>query len=289
MKKIEILFPFVVLFALFCFLFVYSREHLVLLFPSGTIAQQQSGLIVTVIILALVIIVPVFVALFVVAFKYRSGKKGGRNSENYRKIRGIEFFWWIAPLIIILIIAIITWNKTHALDPYNSLKSNVLPVRIQVVALQWKWLFLYPEYNIATVNYIQFPDDTPVNFELTSDGPMNSFWIPALSGQIYAMTGMNTRLHIEANRQGDFNGLAAEINGRGFSGMKFVAHVGAKKDFDKWVVGVKSETMLNMSEYEKLASPSENTPVMLYGSYDKDLYNKVIMKYQQPMEKMESK
>ncbi len=283
MKKIETLFPLIALLALFLFLTIYSRERLVLLFPAGTIARQQGSLIVTVVALALSIIVPVVIALFVVALRYRSGKKGGEHSDAYKKIKGIEFFWWIAPAVIILIIAVITWNKTHALDPYNSLKSNNAPVRVQVVALQWKWLFLYPEHNIASVNYLQLPENTPVNFELTSDGPMNSFWIPALSGQIYAMSGMSTKLHIEANRQGEFDGLAAEINGRGFSGMKFVAHVGTREDFEKWLGTIKSERALDMYEYEKLASPSENTPVTLYGSYDKDLYNKIMKKYQQPM------
>ncbi len=283
MKKVEIFFPIIVLLALFLFLVIYSRERLVLLFPAGTIARQQGSLIVTVVLLALSIIVPVVIALFVVALKYRSGKKDREHSDAYKKIKGIELFWWIAPSAIILIIAVITWNKTHALDPYNSLESNDAPVRVQVVALQWKWLFLYPEYNVASVNYLQLPENTPVNFELTSDGPMNSFWIPALSGQIYAMSGMSTKLHVEANRQGEFDGLAAEINGRGFSGMKFVAHVGTRGDFEKWLGAIKSERVLDMYEYEKLASPSENTPVTLYGSYDKDLYNKIMKKYQQPM------
>ena len=122
----------------------------------------------------------------------------------------------------VFILAVITWKSTHALDPSLPLQSDKKPITIRVVALRWKWLFIYPEQNIATVNFIQFPIATPINFELTADGPMNSFWIPELGGQIYAMTGMQTKRHLMANAIGEFSGAAAEINGKGFSGMKFI-------------------------------------------------------------------
>jgi cytochrome o ubiquinol oxidase subunit 2 len=155
------------------------------------------------------------------------------------------------------------------------------------VALQWKWLFIYPEQNIATVNFVEFPNSTPVNFQLTADAPMNSFWIPELGGQMYAMPGMSTQLHLMADRPGEFNGSAAEISGKGFSGMKFIAKATSQKDFDTWVKSVKqSSNMIDLSKYNKLAEPSENNPVITYASVEKDLYNSIIMKFMPAMDNM---
>lgn len=183
-------------------------------------------------------------------------------------------------MIIVATIAAITWKATHHLDPYKPINSKVEPVKIQVVALRWKWLFIYPKQNIATINFVQFPKDTPVNFELTSDAPMNSFWIPSLSGQIYAMTGMSTKLHLVADKEGDYPGSAAEINGVGFSGMKFTARSSTKDQFDEWVAGVKRDgKALSAKSYEKLSLPSINESVAHYSSVESGLYNKIIMKY----------
>lgn len=289
MKKLSVFIPFAGLILFFAFAFIAGQKRLILLFPLGTIAQQQAHLIFLAIAIMLIIIVPVYVALFFVAFKFRSGKKSEKSSYEQKIPKKIQLLWWVAPSLIILIIAFITWGKTHALDPYNELDSRAMPLRIQVVALQWKWLFLYPEENIATVNFVVFPERTPIAFELTSDGPMNSFWLPALSGQIYAMSGMSTKLHIKATSLGDFNGYAAEINGKGYSGMKFTARSVSKEDFGKWVNETKNNKMLDDDGYKKIATPSEDAPIMLYGSYERDLYDKILAKYQQPMAGMESK
>ncbi len=260
--------------------FFFGNANIQVLNPQGPIARQERDLIVIATIIMLVIIAPIFFSIFFTARKYREGNKSVDRSNKLRSNKLIEFSWWIGPIIIVAVIATITWKATHKLDPYNPIDSNVEPVRIQVVALQWKWLFIYPEENIATVNFIQFPKGTPVNFELTSDAPMNSFWIPSLSGQIYAMTGMSTKLHLVADREGDYPGSAAEINGIGFSGMKFVARSSTQEQYEVWVNEVKrSDKRLTWAQYDDLVIPTTNHSAIFYSAVESDLYNKVIMKY----------
>jgi cytochrome o ubiquinol oxidase subunit 2 len=191
-----------------------------------------------------------------------------------------ETIWWVVPSILILIISILNWNSSHQLDPYRPLASKTPQMTVQVVALDWKWLFIYPEQNIATVNFVQFPKDTPVNFEVTADAPMNSFWIPQLGGQIYAMPGMATDLHLMASQEGTFNGSSANISGSGFASMAFKARSSSSADFDNWVQSVKrSGDKLGLEEYSQLARPSQYNPITYYSSAQPDLYGRVIMKY----------
>jgi cytochrome o ubiquinol oxidase subunit 2 len=147
--------------------------------------------------------------------------------------------------------------------------------------MQWKWLFIYPEQNIATVNFVQIPEDTPVEFELTADeAPMSSFWIPNLGGMLYAMTGHNNRLHLIADTPGDYPGSSAEINGAGFAGMQFTARASSRGDFDQWLQKVKrSPAVLDGAEYAKLLKPSENNPAAFYSATEEGMYDKVLKKY----------
>jgi cytochrome o ubiquinol oxidase subunit 2 len=157
----------------------------------------------------------------------------------------------------------------------------VKPVQIDVVALDWKWLFIYPEQGIATVNKIVFPANTPVNFRVTSDAVMNSFFIPGLGGQIYAMAGMTTKLHLIANENGEFDGISANYSGAGFTGMKFKATATSQEDFDKWVAEVKQSPLkLGKAEYEALAKPSEYNPVALYSEAPAELFQTIVDKYE---------
>ncbi len=177
--------------------------------------------------------------------------------------------------------AILTWVATHELDPYRPLGTSLETFKIQVVALDWKWLFIYPEQGIATVNFVQFPEKTPIHFELAADGsPMNSFWIPELSGQIYAMTGMVTPLHLMADGSGVYKGRAAEINGRGYADMAFIAKSTSHSDFDDWVLSVKeSPFQLSGPVYEELIKPSINPAALFYSHVEEGLFNKIVMKY----------
>lgn len=257
-----------------------THADFTLLNPKGAISHQEKSLALTAVFLMLIVVVPVFILAFLIPRRYNESNKKAKYVPEWNRSRLLVFAWWVIPSVLVFLLGINNWKATHALDPFKPIVSNNRPVRIQVISLQWKWLFIYPEQNIATVNYIEFPQKTPVNFELTSDAPMNSFWIPALGGQMYSMTGMGTKLHLMADNVGEFKGSAAEISGRGFSGMKFVAKAVTHEEFDRWVQKVKqSPKTLSGAEYEKLAIPSENNTATFYSSSDEGLYNKIIMKY----------
>lgn len=274
-----------VVVGLVLFLGTYISTHNIAVFnPKGIIALAEKNLIITALCLMLIVIIPVFVLLAVFAWRYREGNTSAKYTPDWQNNRILEIIWWTIPTIIIIILAGVTWTSTHELDPFKPLDSNVKPITIEVVALDWKWLFIYPDENIATVNFVEFPKDVPINFRITSDSPMNSFWIPQLGGQIYSMPGMSTQLHLMATENGDYNGLSSNFSGAGFSGMKFVARVTSQADFDQWVKTVKATPLsLTKSEYDVLSKQSENNPVQYYASVEQNLYNTVIIKFMAPM------
>lgn len=251
-----------------------------ILSPKGEIAEKQKDLIVFVSLLALVVMIPVYTMLFLFAHKYHEKNKKAKYTPEWSKNNLLEFIWWAIPCIIIFIVAVLTWKSSHDLDPFKPINHAKEPLKVQVVSLQWKWLFIYPEQNIATVNFVEFPEDRPVEFEITSDAPMNSFWIPRLGGQIYAMSGMSTKLNLIADQPGDYNGVSANISGEGFAGMNFIARASSEKEFETWVQSVeRSEKFLSMDEYNKLAKPSKNVEPIYYGWKEDDLYSKIVGKY----------
>lgn len=248
--------------------------------PKGLIAQKQRELMFTATGLMLIVVIPVFILLFVVAWKFRADNREAKYSPDWDHHRIIEFVWWSVPCVIIFVLGIVTWKNTHALDPFKPIDSNVKPIRIQVIALDWKWLFIYPEEKIAAVNWVQFPQQTPIAFEITADAPMNSLWIPQLGGQIYAMPGMKTELHLIANSIGNFRGSSANLSGKGFAGMNFIAKASSQEDFDRWVQSIKQTgSSLDQAEYSKLAEPSAYHPVAAYRLIEEGLYDRIVMKY----------
>lgn len=266
-------------------LYVSFDNRSVVLHPKGEIAQQQFNLIMFTTLLSSLVVVPVFALTFYIVWKYREGTP--KAKANYRPDwdghRGLEAAWWLIPFALITILAVITWRTSHTLDPYKPLAGSAKPITIQVIALQWKWLFLYPEQNIASVNHVQLPVGRPVNFEITADAPMNSFWIPQLAGQVYAMSGMETKLHVRADKIGTYHGSSANISGEGFADMTFIARASSQADFDTWVATAKrSHNKLSIEAYNALAEPSKKTPVITYASTDKHLYDTVMMKYMGP-------
>ena len=276
--------------ALFCMalaiFFVLRSDGALITHPKGIIARDELDLIHTVILLMLIIVIPTFVLLFAIAWKYRASNTKAKYEPETKHGVFKELILWIIPSIIIAVMAPITWKATHKLDPYRPLSIDVQPLAIQVVALDWKWLFIYPEQGIATVNFFQFPAGTPIHLSLAAHGsPMNSFWLPQLSGQIYAMTGMTTQLHIMADEPGVYTGRAAEINGKGFADMTFVAKSTSQSDFDTWVAEVKqSPARLTNNAYTELAKPSQKNPIALYSYVEKNLFNEIVMKTMHPNE-----
>lgn len=282
-------FPFFILSALALVLilvvFIY-RDQIAVLGPKGLIAFEERHLILVSTILMLIVVTPVLVMAPYFAWKYHESNRKATYSPDWDNSLLAEAIWWGFPCVIVILLSILTWQSTHQLDPFKPLESGKTPLRIQVVALQWKWLFIYPEQKIATVNHLQFPVDTPLNFELTADAPMNSFWIPQLGGQIYAMPGMTSKLHLIANEKGSFRGSSANISGVGFSGMHFKSHATDEAEFEEWVKTVSdSKEGLDRDLYTKLALPSENVPPASYSLKDTGLFEEIVMQYMEKVKK----
>jgi cytochrome o ubiquinol oxidase subunit 2 len=258
----------------------------VVLAPAGDVAMQQRDLILISTFLMLLIIVPVMALVVVFARKYRAGNKEARYEPDWDHSTHLELVIWAAPLAIIICLGAVTWVGTHLLDPYRELgrigpgklvDPNVEPLEVEVTALDWKWMFIYPQYNIATVNELVAPVDRPISFKLTSSSVMNSFYIPALAGQVYAMPGMQTRLHAVINRPGEYKGLSSQYSGQGFSGMYFAFRGVDNKGFDEWVAQVRqAPEVLDRNRYLELEKPSERVPPMYFAGVEGGLYTAIV-------------
>ncbi|UTH76588.1 ubiquinol oxidase subunit II [Chromobacterium sp. IIBBL 290-4] len=249
--------------------------------PKGPVAAGQKSLIITATALMLLVVIPVIVMTLMFAWKYRASNKDAAYEPKWSHSTKIELVVWLIPCVIIAFLATLTWKTTHELDPYRPLESAQKPIQVQVVALNWKWLFIYPEQQIASVNELAFPAGTPVSFKITSDAAMNSFFIPQLGGQIYAMAGMQTQLHLLANEPGTYKGFSSNYSGAGFSGMKFNA-IATKtpEEFNAWVAKVKASSQkLDAGNYLQLLKPSEKNPVAYYSATTPYLFEAVLHKY----------
>jgi cytochrome o ubiquinol oxidase subunit 2 len=258
-----------------------QNKNIALLNPKGMIAQEQLILMFIASGLMLLIAVPALTMLYFTAWKYRESNTKAEHEPSKRHNKSLVLAMWLVPAVFAVVLSVILIPATHRLEPNKSIASDKEPVTIQVVAMRWKWVFIYPEQNIATVNFVQIPEDTPVKFELTADeAPMTSFWIPNLGGMLYAMTGHDNPLHLIADTPGDYPGSSAEINGEGFAGMRFTARASSQQDFDQWVQKMKrSPAVLDAAEYDKLLEPSESHPAAFYSSTEPDMYGKVLKKY----------
>lgn len=283
-KKIKlIVFVLLVIGVVIAAVMFFRTVDVSVLNPKGEIAEKQRDLIVFTTLLSSIVVIPVFAMLAIFSWKYRDSNKNATYRPNWDSNKLLESIWWGIPCVIILILALVTWRTSHELDPYKALSSNVKPVTIQVIALQWKWLFIYPEQKVASVNLVQFPKNTPVNFTLTADSPMNSFWIPSLGSQVYAMSGMSAKLHLSANELGDYKGSSANISGKGFADMDFVARASTNEAFEAWIADVKrSPNNLDQAMYDELAKPAVAKEPVYYVLKDPDLYDNIVMKYMLP-------
>jgi cytochrome o ubiquinol oxidase subunit II len=251
-----------------------------LLDPKGSVGAAEKSLIATATGAMLLVVVPVILLTLFFAWRYRASNRHAVYAPKWAHSTAIEVVVWTIPAIIILFLGVLTWKTSHELDPYKPLESNVKPINVEVVALDWKWLFIYPDLGIATVNQLAVPVGTPVNFRITSDSVMNSFFIPQLGTQVYAMAGMQTRLHLIADEAGTFEGLSSNYSGKGFSDMRFRTLATSQSDFDAWVRKVKaSSAALSMDEYASVAQPTEKAPVAYFSTVDPKLFNNIIAKY----------
>lgn len=257
--------------------------HIPILETAGPIAEAQRRVIVVTLALTSLIVIPVFFLLFFFGWKYRaqSPDAPGHHHPTWdHDSAAAEFLWWLVPSAIIGVLAIIAWQSSHALDPYRPIESTTETLRVQVIALNWKWLFLYPEQGIATLNELVIPEATPVHFMLTGDAPMNSFWVPSLGGMIMVMPGMQTQLHLAADQTGVYDGYSGNLSGRGFSGMHFKVRSIPESEFASWVAEVRlSDTPLTHEEYQHLRMDSVNDPVRYFAPLEEGLYTAVYHSY----------
>jgi cytochrome o ubiquinol oxidase subunit II len=264
------------IFLLLCLPMTYliPSGKILVLEPKGIIALKERSLIYTSIFLMLIVVIPVFLLAIFIVWKYRASRQE-KYTPKWDNSYLAEAIWWGFPFVIVIALSVIAWRSSHELDPFKPLEMEGKPMEIQVVALQWKWLFIYPEEKIATVNFVKFPLNRPIHFLITSDAPMNSFWIPELGGQIYAMKGMKTKLNLMASEEGSFRGSSANLSGDGFAGMVFTAFAVSEQEFKKWASGARGAP-LTWKEYGKLAEPSSYHPQEVYELDVNGLFEKVV-------------
>ena len=271
--------------ALLPFAAVLSACNAVVLSPSGDVAAQQRDALIQSTVLMLLIIIPVMVLTVVFAWRYRHSNAAARYEPDWDHSTQLELVIWSVPLLIIICIGAVAWASTHLLDPYRPLgrvqngqavAGDVRPLKVDVVALDWKWLFIYPDYGIATVNELAAPVNRPIAFRITASSVMNSFYIPALAGQVFAMPAMQMQLNAVINKAGVYPGFSANYSGAGFSGMRFAFHGVGDADFENWIAAAKAAgAALDRSAYLQLERPSENEPVRRYASVDPTLFNAI--------------
>jgi cytochrome o ubiquinol oxidase subunit 2 len=259
---------------------------MVVLRPSGYVASQQGQLVVISTLLMLLIIVPVIVLTLVFAWHYRASNAEAHYTPDWDHSIQLELIIWAGPLLIIIALGGLTWIGTHTLDPYRALtridSSRPLsieaePLKIEVVALDWKWLFIYPDHGVAVVNELAVPVDIPVRFTITSSSVMNAFYVPAMAGMIYAMPSMATTLHAVINRPGEYEGFSANYSGEGFSHMRFKLLGVNAGGFDSWLQKAKaSKDELTRETYLELEKPTERVPVKRYGTVTIDLFDLIV-------------
>ena len=258
------------------------RTNIPVLEPRGIIAGKEQHLIIIALLLSLIVVIPVFTFAIVIAWRYRetNQRTNRKYSPDWDGSRFFESLWWGIPILIITVLSVITWQSSQALDPYKPISSSQPPLHVQVVALDWKWLFIYPQQHVASVNLLEMPVGTPVNFELTSDTVMNSFWVPQLGSQIYAMPGMTSQLHLLATQPGSYRGSSANISGRGFASMTFTAKATSLASFNQWTRRLqRMPASLTTSAYQQLAAPSANHPVSYYSLPNAHLFDEITAKY----------
>jgi cytochrome o ubiquinol oxidase subunit 2 len=245
--------------------------------PKGPVGLQERAIIITATLLMLLVVVPVIALILIFAWRYRASNTKAAYQPDWAHSNRIEAVVWLIPCLIVAALGVIAWRSSRALDPYRPLTSNVKPMRIDVVALDWKWLFIYPDQKVAAVNQVAFPANVPVEFHITSATVMNAFFIPQLGSQIYAMAGMQTQLHLLATEPGTYQGLSSNFSGDGFSGMTFHAIALSPQGFDAWLAKVKAAPQkLGGASFAQLAKASENNPVAYYSRVQPNLFSDIV-------------
>jgi cytochrome o ubiquinol oxidase subunit 2 len=245
--------------------------------PKGPIAAAERQIMFDSTGIMLAIVIPTVLATLGVAFWFRSSNRRARYLPNFEYSGRLEMLVWSIPLMTILLLGGVAWVGSYDLDPPKPIASTTKPIRVQVVSLDWKWLFIYPDEGIASVNQLTIPAATPVSFELTSSGVMNSFFVPQLGGQIYTMAGMVTRLHLLADQPGTYRGISANYSGEGFADMHFSVDAVPAESFAQWLDAARGTgAALDARSYADLAKPSKAVAPFTYRAVAPDLFNDVV-------------
>ena len=245
--------------------------------PKGPIAAAERLIMFNSLGIMLAIVVPTILATLAVAFWFRASNSRAAYLPDFEYSGRLELLVWSIPAMTVLLVGGVAWVGAHDLDPRKPISSSVTPVTVQVVSLDWKWLFIYPEQGIASVNKLVVPVGTPINFELTSSDVMNSFLVPQLGSQIYTMSGMVTRLHLQADHPGTYAGLSAMFSGDGFSDMRFTVDAITDDRFAHWVSQARETgTALDTQAYADLAKPSKAVAPFTYRTVAPDLFNGIV-------------
>jgi len=245
--------------------------------PQGPIASAERLLLINSTAIMLVVVIPVILATLAFAWWYRSSNTRASRSGDESYEGRAEFVIWSIPALTVILLGGVIWIGSHQLDPRVPIPAQSEPLRVNVVALDWKWLFIYPDQGVAAVNQLVIPAGTPVEFRLTSATVMNSFFIPQLGSQIYAMGGMTTHLNLLADSPGEYPGFSAMFSGDGFSDMRFIAKAVSPGDFNSWVKAVGGAgSVLDEGAYAALAKPSKAVPPTTYRSVEPNLFEHII-------------
>src|SRR5712675_349314 len=253
--------------------------------PKGPIALAERQILLNALGIMLAIVIPVILATIGVAFWFRASNRRASYLPDFEYSGRLELLVWSIPAMTVLLVGGVAWVGAHDLDPRKPISSSVKPVTVQVVSLDWKWLFIYPEQGIASVNHLTVPVGTPISFELTSSTVMNSFFVPQLGGQIYTMSGMVTRLHLQADHPGTYRGMSANYSGGGFSTMRFTVDAMPGEQFARWIDATRgSGPALDTRTYAELAKPSEAVAPFTYRSVAPGLFDGIVSSVMQPAE-----
>jgi len=245
--------------------------------PQGPVAAAQWLLLINATEIMLVVVVPVILLTLWVAWWYRASNERASRALEWRFQGSVEFVTWSIPALVVILLGGVTWISSHQLDPRAPLPGNAKPLRVDVVSLDWKWLFIYPDLGVAAVNQLVVPAGAPVEFRLTSATVMNSFFVPQLGSQIYTMAGMMTHLNLLADKPGDYTGFSSNFSGDGFSDMRFTVTSVPADDFNGWLAKVRGAgNALDDPAYGELTKPSSAVPPKTYRSVDPALFERIV-------------
>jgi cytochrome o ubiquinol oxidase subunit 2 len=253
--------------------------------PQGPIASAERQVLLNSLAIMLAIVIPTIIAILAVGFWFRSSNSRARYLPDFSHSGLLEVLVWSIPAMTVLLVGGVAWLGAHELDPRKPLNSTAKPLTVQVVSLDWKWLFIYRDEGIASVNRLMIPVGRPVSFELTSAGVMNSLFVPQLGGQIYTMAGMLTRLQLQADHAGTYRGMSAQFSGEGFADMHFNVDAVSAEKFAEWIDAARSGgPELDAKAYERLAKPSAAIAPFTYRAVGPRIFDGILASEMQPDE-----